>query len=75
MYLLIQESGDRGISVNDIKTRCEGAKNSAALNKVLKKLEAKFLVKSLKSIQHKNKKVWMLLEIEPSVEVTGGLIG
>ena len=29
----------------------------------------------MKSIQAKNKKVYMLIEIEPSIEVTGGLCG
>jgi hypothetical protein len=42
---------------------------------VLKKLEKKGLIKKIKSLQQKNKQVWMLIEIEPSVDVTGGLIG
>jgi DNA-directed RNA polymerase III subunit RPC6 len=45
------------------------------LNRILKKLEKKGLIKGVKSIHSKNKKVWMLMELEPSTEVTGGLIG
>ena len=38
----------------------------------LKNLEAKKLIKSVKSITQKNKKVYMLFNLEPSHEVTGG---
>ena len=45
------------------------------VNQVLKKLHAKGLVKSLTSVLKGGKKVWMLLEIEPNADVTGGMTG
>ena len=41
----------------------------------MKKLEKKGLVKSLNSVARGNRKVWMLMEIEASAEVTGGMTG
>jgi hypothetical protein len=41
----------------------------------LKKLATKGLIKTLTSVLKGGKKVWMLLEIEPSVDVTGGMTG
>ncbi len=38
-------------------------------------MEKRGVIKKLKSIQQKNRQVWMLMEIEPSNDVTGGLIG
>lgn len=38
-------------------------------------MEKKGLIKSLKSVSKSNRKVYMLMEVEPSVEVTGGLSG
>lgn len=41
----------------------------------MKKLATKGLIKTLTSVLKGGKKVWMLLEIEPSVDVTGGMTG
>ena len=38
-------------------------------------MEKKGLIKSLKSVSKGNKKVFLLIDVEPSVEVTGGLTG
>ena len=38
-------------------------------------MEKKGLIKSLKSVSKGNKKVFLLSDVEPSVEVTGGLTG
>lgn len=38
-------------------------------------MEKKGLIKSLKSVSKSNRKVYLLMEVEPSVEVTGGLSG
>ncbi|KAF4717553.1 DNA-directed RNA polymerase III subunit RPC6, partial [Perkinsus olseni] len=35
-------------------------------------LEARRLIKKVTSVQHKSRKVWMLYELEPSKEVSGG---
>ena len=38
-------------------------------------MEKKQLIKSLKSVSKGNKKVFLLIDVEPSIEVTGGLTG
>ncbi|KAH7444707.1 hypothetical protein KP509_02G089100 [Ceratopteris richardii] len=40
--------------------------------KAIKNLEARNLIKAVKSIANKNKKVYMLAELKPSKELTGG---
>jgi len=43
------------------------------LNKVLKILESKKLVKSVKAVGASRKKMYMLFELEPDSEVSGGV--
>ena len=76
VFQLIEESRDRGIQIVDIKSKLlpQGF-NAAIITKSLKSLEKKGLVKKIKSLQQKNKQVWMLMEVEPAPEVTGGLCG
>jgi RNA polymerase Rpc34 subunit len=45
----------------------------AELNKILKKLENKKLIKSVHSVAFKNRRMYMSYDIEPSKEVTGGV--
>ena len=42
------------------------------IQKILKALESRKLVKSVKNINNPSRKVFMLYELEPSREVTGG---
>ena len=42
------------------------------IQKILKTLESRRLVKSVKNINNPSRKVFMLFELEPSREVTGG---
>lgn len=42
------------------------------ITKILKALESRKLVKSVKSVTGGNRKVYMLYELEPSRELTGG---
>lgn len=42
------------------------------LNKVLKSLETKKLIKAVKSVSASKKKVYMLFDLEPDNSVTGG---
>ncbi len=42
------------------------------IQKILKTLENRKLVKSVKNINNPSRKVFMLAELEPSREVTGG---
>lgn len=55
-YEIIIQTGNMGISTNDIKYKL-GIQANTLLNKILKKLEKKLLVKSLKMVNMKNKKV------------------
>ena len=59
--------------MNEMKGKCP--LTSAQITKTLKKLEKKSLIKSVKSVLAKNKKVWMLADVNPSHEVTGGILG
>jgi hypothetical protein len=42
------------------------------INKCLKSLEQRKLIKAVKSVASSNRKVYMLYELEPSREITGG---
>lgn len=42
------------------------------MNKALKRLEGKKLIKSVKSVTFKSRKIYMLYELVPSAQVTGG---
>jgi DNA-directed RNA polymerase III subunit RPC6 len=43
-----------------------------AITRCLKALEQKNLIKSVKSVEHPTKKLYMLSELNPSAEITGG---
>lgn len=47
----------------------------AKVNAITKKLASKGLIKTLSSVLKGGKKVWMLMELEPRDDVTGGLTG
>ena len=49
-----------------------GIKNAAD---ILKKLDKKGLIKSVKAINKNKAKVWLLVETEANTEVTGGMTG
>lgn len=70
IYHIIEEAGNRGIWVRDIRVQSNLAQ--AQLNKVLKNLESRKLVKSIKSVGAARKKIYMLFELEPDTAVTGG---
>ena len=70
IYQEIEKSAGSGISTKDLKTRT--GMQPTPLNKVLKLLETRKLVRPIKSVSAKNKKLYILFETEPSKEVTGG---
>lgn len=75
VYEKIEEARDKGITSNDLKNKLQMLGfNQTTLTKVLKRLEKEGVIKKLKSMQQKHKQVYMLMEIEPSAEVTGGLV-
>ena len=75
IYDKIVEAHDRGITSNDIKNKLSNyAFTAPIINKALKEMEKGGLIKKMPSIQQKHKTVYMCIEVEPSSEVTGGLV-
>ena len=70
VYSVIKESGNKGIWIREISTKTNV--KSTALNKTLKSLESKKLIKSVQSVNANKKKVYMLIDLEPDRSVTGG---
>jgi DNA-directed RNA polymerase III subunit RPC6 len=69
IYQLIEQSKDKGIWTRDL--RYNSNLQQTQITKILKVLETRKLIKAVKSVQAK-KKVYMLYNIEPSRDVTGG---
>ncbi|KAF4704253.1 DNA-directed RNA polymerase III subunit RPC6 [Perkinsus olseni] len=74
IYKLIKMAGSQGIWNKDLATRAnmEHRIASGSVTKICSQLEARRLIKKVTSVQHKSRKVWMLYELEPSKEVSGG---
>jgi len=70
VFQLVEEKGNVGIWIRDLRYR--SSLQTTQLNKILKMLESRKLIKSVKSIAGKNKKVYMKYDIEPSKDITGG---
>lgn len=70
VYQNIKEAGNLGIWTRDLKQQSN--LQQPQINKILKTLESRQIIKSVKSVQNKNRKVYMLFELEPSKEITGG---
>ncbi|RWS04479.1 DNA-directed RNA polymerase III subunit RPC6-like protein [Dinothrombium tinctorium] len=70
VYAIIEEAGNKGIWSRDI--RMKSNLSLTLLNKVLKTMEGKKLIKSVKSVAASKKKLYMLYDIEPDVSITGG---
>lgn len=70
VYQIIEKAGNKGIWTKDI--RVQSNIQQQALNKIFKQLENRQLIKPLKSVAAKAKKLYMLYELTPAKEVTGG---
>lgn len=70
IYQEIERSGDSGIRSKDLRVRSNLQQQQVA--KVLRTLESRGLVRSVKSIAAKNQKLYILAGLEPSAAVTGG---
>lgn len=70
VYQIIEEAGNKGIWIRDI--RFKSNIQMTQLNKILKNLESKKLIKAVKSVAASKKKVYMLFNLEPDITVTGG---
>ncbi|GAX75508.1 hypothetical protein CEUSTIGMA_g2951.t1 [Chlamydomonas eustigma] len=70
LYQIIKQSGNTGLWTKDMKIKTNLAQPN--IQKILKTLETRKLVKSVKNINNPSRKVFMLFDLEPSREVTGG---
>ncbi|KAI6094378.1 RNA polymerase Rpc34 subunit-domain-containing protein [Pisolithus sp. B1] len=66
----IQASGNEGIWTKHLKAKTE--LHQTVIDRCLKSLAQKQLVKSIKAVRHPTRKIYMLAHLEPSVELTGG---
>eukprot|EP01116_Phalansterium_solitarium_P006091 TRINITY_DN18403_c0_g1_i1.p1 TRINITY_DN18403_c0_g1~~TRINITY_DN18403_c0_g1_i1.p1 ORF type:complete len:295 (+),score=77.39 TRINITY_DN18403_c0_g1_i1:118-1002(+) len=71
IYQLIDQSGNTGIWNRDLKHKSNLAPTQ--ITKIVKALESRKLIKTVTSIASKNRKVYMLFDVEPSKEVTGDI--
>jgi DNA-directed RNA polymerase III subunit RPC6 len=69
LFQLIERSGDRGMWARDLRFRSN--LQHTEITKILKTLESRKLIKSVTSVAAKNRKVYLLFDVIPSVEVTG----
>ncbi|XP_055715947.1 probable DNA-directed RNA polymerase III subunit RPC6 [Phlebotomus papatasi] len=70
VYSIIEEGGNKGIWIRDIRVKSNLIMTQ--LNKILKSLENKKLIKAVKSVNASKKKVYMLYNLDPDRSVTGG---
>lgn len=70
VYQIIEKSGNMGIWTKDIRTQSNI--QQLALNKIFKSLESRRLIKPTKSVTAKAKKLYMLYDLQPAKELTGG---
>jgi DNA-directed RNA polymerase III subunit RPC6 len=70
VYQTIANAANNGIWTRDMKAKTNLPQ--AKITKYLKTLEERALIKSVKSVQNANRKVYMLFELEPAKTLTGG---
>jgi DNA-directed RNA polymerase III subunit RPC6 len=70
VYSLIKAAGNRGIWLRDIRLKSNMGMNP--LNKVIKSMENRKVIKAVKSVAAAKRKVYMLYNLEPDRTVTGG---
>ncbi|CAO1421534.1 unnamed protein product [Diamesa tonsa] len=70
IYGIIEEGGNKGIWIRDIRIKSNLIMTQ--LNKILKNLENRKLIKAVKSVNASKKKVYMLYNLDADRSVTGG---
>ena len=70
LYQSIKFAGNQGIWTKDLKIRTN--LHQTIISKSLKTLETKKLIKAVKSVKNSPRKLYMLYNLEPSSEITGG---
>ena len=71
VYQIVADSKNTGVVSNSIRGKT--GLSPQIITKILKKLEKKGLIKSVKSINAKNRNIWILSELDPSEDITGGI--
>lgn len=71
VYQVIERSANMGCWTKDIRLQTNIQQNS--LTKILKTLESRRLIKQVKSVTAKSKKLYMLFDLQPAKELTGGV--
>lgn len=70
IYGYIKDAGDEGIWSKHLKLRTN--LHITVITRTLKLLESKSLVKSVTSVQYPTRRIYMLYDLTPSIEVSGG---
>jgi DNA-directed RNA polymerase III subunit RPC6 len=70
IYQIIQHAGNAGMWTKELKQRSNLP--VPQITKCFRTLEARKLIKSVKNVAQSNRKVYMLYDLEPSREITGG---
>lgn len=70
VYQVIEASGNKGIWTVDVRNQT--SIQQATLTKIFKQLESRRLIKPIKSVTAKTKKLYMLYDLAPAKEITGG---
>ncbi|KAI8982479.1 RNA polymerase Rpc34 [Mycotypha africana] len=70
VYNTIRAAGNHGIWTKDLKKKTN--LHTIVLNRTLKSLEQKQEIKSVKHVKYPTRKIYMLFNLQPSSEVTGG---
>jgi len=70
VYQVIESSGNKGIWTVDVRTQTNIPQTTLA--KIFKQLETRRLIKPIKSVTAKTKKLYMLYDLTPAKEITGG---
>ena len=70
VYQVVESAGNKGIWTVDIRVQTNIPQ--ATLTKIFKQLETRKLIKPIKAVTAKTKKLYMLYDLLPSKEITGG---
>lgn len=70
VYQIIEDAGNKGVWVRDIRLKSNLVQTQ--LMRLLRSLDSRKLIKSVKSVQASKRKVYMLYELTPHESLTGG---
>eukprot|EP00605_Chrysophyceae_sp_TOSAG23-4_P002381 GSChrysophyteH1.ASY1.ANO1.2635.1 assembled CDS len=70
VYQICEKAGAKGVWTRDIKNQSNIPQHT--LNKTLKELESRSLIKYVRSVTSKSRKLYMLFDTQPAKEITGG---